>query len=1108
MSNLFDDKKKVATDEPTKTMPAVDSQAQATVRHRRSERRANHPENEEVGLTAAEPVHPAGDQAEVPSQARSVQPASGQTFRIPPQNVRPAASEPAVNADRVLSEEKRPQSTPRPKALDRTNAQAGNRPQGTPRPADLRRPVNAPGYTRQEPLGKAYDVPSSRNAAPVKTRIPVHEEEKIPERKGLPGWLLAVLIIVLLLGLLVVGYFVIPEDAQGVLGDAKRSVTGLFGSKPTAAPTEQVPEMAYDFTVDSPSAYVPAELTFSVTSDDSVSDVRLLDADGQVIAGEVTSLSLETGDIQWTVDVSFDQPYWGTVRPQVYTTEWVDTGLSQQVSITEETIMETSTVAPTAVLSTEILDFSASPSQGTAPVNIAFSMTTSLNITEVRLVDEAGIPIAAEGSILINNASTRIWALNYTFDKAFSGVVRAQAYVGDVWMDSNKLVTLEIAGPVITEVPVEAPLTTPAPIVTEVPADLQVSDEDSVGIVDDVDDADAVYDMPEDWDGGAEVLEEPADEPAADLVGDSVPYVTQAPLVDNAIAALPLEVSPTPAVNLGADDSVIMGEEVIIDDTAAAATKEPAPTETAVPAEMQETLPKLEVTADAGADPALIKSAVIYSGTKKVANYERPAAEVINMPDSDTYARQPYGVMTFRGSSFRQNAAEGTVGDISEMEELWKVEASSVKGSGKTVFYGIGWTGQPLIIKWSKEVREMSNILDEKKNTKALREVIIAGEDGTIYFLDLETGEKTRDAIALGYPMRGTPSVHSLGYPVMSVGQYARKMAKKTGDIGMRVYNLLNSKQAFMIDGLDGKLDRPYYTVGSFETSSLFDYNSDTMITAGTNGMLYTTNLKTTIDRSSSTLTVNPAHVSVKTKASGESDKQVAVESSMAAYQNYVFYADMGGVLRCVDTTTMKTLWAVKTGDAVEAAVALELQDDGNTLWLYTANTLTNRSKGSCEIRRYNALTGAMDWVYEVPVKKNKKSGVTAGAKASPVIGRNGLDSLVYFTVSYATDVDGSAADGVLIALDKETGKPAWQRPLSSYSYSSPVAVYNEDGRGWIVQAAHDGKMELLDGLTGAVVSSLQIEGEVNASPAVYKGTLVIGTQGKGTSYIYGISLK
>ena len=48
----------------------------------------------------------------------------------------------------------------------------------------------------------------------------------------------------------------------------------------------------------------------------------------------------------------------------------------------------------------------------------------------------------------------------------------------------------------------------------------------------------------------------------------------------------------------------------------------------------------------------------------------------------------------------------------------------------------------------------------------------------------------------------------------------------------------------------------------------------------------------------------------------------------------------------------------------------------------------------------------------------------------------------------------------------------------------------------------------LLDGATGSLVSSLQLEGAVNASPAVYKDMLILGTQGKGTSYLYGIQLK
>lgn len=38
--------------------------------------------------------------------------------------------------------------------------------------------------------------------------------------------------------------------------------------------------------------------------------------------------------------------------------------------------------------------------------------------------------------------------------------------------------------------------------------------------------------------------------------------------------------------------------------------------------------------------------------------------------------------------------------------------------------------------------------------------------------------------------MRGTPSLHPYGYPLMTVGQYARKMEKGTGKIGLRYYNL------------------------------------------------------------------------------------------------------------------------------------------------------------------------------------------------------------------------------------------------------------------------------------------------------------------------------
>ena len=48
----------------------------------------------------------------------------------------------------------------------------------------------------------------------------------------------------------------------------------------------------------------------------------------------------------------------------------------------------------------------------------------------------------------------------------------------------------------------------------------------------------------------------------------------------------------------------------------------------------------------------------------------------------------------------------------------------------------------------------------------------------------------------------------------------------------------------------------------------------------------------------------------------------------------------------------------------------------------------------------------------------------------------------------------------------------------------------------------------MVEGLSGAKTASLNLEAEIIASPAVYNDTMVIGTTGKGTSFIYGIEIR
>ena len=454
--------------------------------------------------------------------------------------------------------------------------------------------------------------------------------------------------------------------------------------------------------------------------------------------------------------------------------------------------------------------------------------------------------------------------------------------------------------------------------------------------------------------------------------------------------------------------------------------------------------------------------------------------------------------------------------DIGGGKVIADIRSGSLKGKSRT-YYGFSWANQPVIEQWARRVRQDMPLLDGKNDKTALKEVIAASLDGKIYFLDLEDGSKTREPIELGYPMRSTPSLSTLAYPQMSVGQYARFLANKTGSIGQHFYDLLTNKENLTIDGLDGgsKKDRAYNDVGAFDGSALYDRNSDTYITAGTNGMLYTVHMNTVYETptdESGNLKVSPTITMMKSRTKKQKDAYTAVEAPIAMYGSYVFYADVEGVLRCVDTTTMTTIWAVETGGAVKSAVALDFDDDGR-LWLYTANTLLNRSKGDVTIRRYDATTGAEDW--SLALNATKKKDYTAGAMASPVIGQYQLGDLVYYTLSYIS-ASGSekllgsgakAQEGVLVALNKQTGKVVWAKSLGGYCYSSPVAVYNENGKGWIIQATSDGVLMLLDGLTGETINTLQLNGTIEASPAVYQNMLLIGTTGKGTSFLYGVKI-
>ena len=141
------------------------------------------------------------------------------------------------------------------------------------------------------------------------------------------------------------------------------------------------------------------------------------------------------------------------------------------------------------------------------------------------------------------------------------------------------------------------------------------------------------------------------------------------------------------------------------------------------------------------------------------------------------------------------------------------------------------------------------------------------------------------------------------------------------------------------------------------------------------------------------------------------------------------------------------------------------------------------------------------------------KYGAWRSAITSPAVGRKQLDARIYCTAA-GLSPEGRKSLGLagteesaLIALDKETGETVWVYGMAGRCCSSPVAVYDADGTGRIIQCLPDGRIVLLDGKTGTVLDTLQTEGEIEASPAVYRNALVVTSTGKDGGHIYGIRL-
>jgi outer membrane protein assembly factor BamB len=502
----------------------------------------------------------------------------------------------------------------------------------------------------------------------------------------------------------------------------------------------------------------------------------------------------------------------------------------------------------------------------------------------------------------------------------------------------------------------------------------------------------------------------------------------------------------------------------------------------------------------------------VYSGSAVLDLFIREYNILFRDPVS--YQKIP-GVLTYRGNHFRNAASYGFASvDKKKIEQIWEKSIGGLQSSRWSFRWtGTGWTGQPLIVKWPEDIKQMMNLYPGKKDKKDLVEVIYATMDGNIYFLDLDDGKDTRSPINIRAPIKGTPALDPRGYPLLYVGQgdYGPPNSGMN-EIGMRIFSLIDHSLLAFIDGEDAMSYRSGW--GASDSSPLIDPDTDTLIWASENGVLYTALLNTRFDRENKVISISPDFANLRYNTPNHSLQ--GIESSPAIYGNYAYFSDNSGYLSCVNLDTLEHVWIKPLDDDTDVTPVLSHEEEG--VFLYTGTQVDDQQPisgnylGDAHVYKMDAITGKMIWKNKVPCwTKNDETDpgndVNGGVLGAPIVGKNRINNLVVFSFCMT---NGIYSGNTLAAFDKEGGQLVWKYSSPYYGWSSPVDIYDENGNGYILFIDSNSDVYLLNGSNGIEIAKSKITmkgdigGVVESSPAVYGDTVVIGTR---TGIIVGMKI-
>ncbi len=415
------------------------------------------------------------------------------------------------------------------------------------------------------------------------------------------------------------------------------------------------------------------------------------------------------------------------------------------------------------------------------------------------------------------------------------------------------------------------------------------------------------------------------------------------------------------------------------------------------------------------------------------------------------------GLLTFRGNPTRSFHGTGPIPQ--DPVAQWRFGGGdalcsfSTVGTETTKWCGTGWTGQPAVFDYQDQ-----------------RWVVFGSYSPALHFLDASTGTRILDDFPVGDLIKGSVTIDPDGYPLAYFG---------------------SRDGFFRVVSFDGGSPRELWKLGADEvevarwnddwdgTALVID---DHLFVGGENSNLHIVKLNRTYD-SAGVVAVSPELIF---DAPGWDDDlldvipdgNVSIETSITIVDNTLWFANSGGLVQGWDISGLRDgidpvrTFRFWTGDDTDASIVVD--DEG---FLYVGVELERAYSRALEVGQFIKLDPRKP---DDPIvwSRDLHARVPDGVWATAAVHRD----VIYVPTN----------EGVLFALDRETGNTRWQVKLPGPVWSSPVVVDDV-----LIQADCSGVIhawDVVDTRRDPVkLWTIGLPWCIESTPAVWDGQIFVG---------------